>query len=386
MSEGERTRLVAQLQQRLPDLQRHILRLAERPGGHEGFALEVHAAVAACLECWLFALVRGEGWSGLVPPAVGLQARHAARSGLSLALLQYVYIRARDMAWNVVLQEIDRCPASQQMPLVRQSSVATESLFDRILAAIQDAYAKELACQDQTPEECQARLVYRLLAGDLSVDPKEIRFDFGAQHVAVMATGGTVARRALEMLEQRAGCRLYCLPEQDGTLEAWLSRKDQLDRASIDRHLRASMFARDPAPTFAVGDSGQGLDGFCQTYRRAAEASMVAKRRPQRVTFYEEVELEAHLLADQAFAGSLIANYVAPLDPTLKKTLCCYYANKRNASEAAERLNVDRSTVHGRLKKIAAILGRPLDACHAQIDLALRAADLGIPADMQSRP
>jgi PucR C-terminal helix-turn-helix domain len=386
MGEGERTRLVAQLQQRLPDLQRHILGLAERRGGDEVFALEVRAAVAACLECWLFALVRGEGWSGLVPPAVGLQARRAARCGVSLALLQYVYIRARDMAWNLVLQEIDRCPSSQQMLLVRQSSVATESLFDRILAAIQDAYAKEFARQDQTPEERQARLVYRLLAGDLSVDPREIRFDFDAQHVAVIASGGNVARRALETLEQRAGCRLYCLPGQDGALEAWLSHRGQLNRATIDQYLRVGLRAHDHAPTFAIGDSRQGLAGFCQTYRRAAEASMVAKRRQQRVTFYADVELEAFLLGNQAFAGSLIANYIAPLDSPLKKTLRCYYANKRNATATAKRLDLDRSTVEDRLGKIKTAIGRPLGACHTQIELALYAADLGIPAEPQSRP
>jgi PucR C-terminal helix-turn-helix domain/GGDEF-like domain len=374
MSEGQ-ARLLVQLRLRLPALRQRILELAERPGENGWYALEAHTAVTACLECWLLALERAERWSEPVPPAVGLQARGAARSGVSLALLQYVYVRARDMAWNVLLQEIERIPSSQQMLLVRQSSVATESLFDRVLAAIQDAYAAELARREQTPMEYQAGLVYRLLAGDLSVNPKEIRYDFDMQHVAI-AAGGNVARRALETLADRAGCRLYCLPEQDGMFVAWLSRRGGLDLV-VKRHLSGD---HDLELPLAVGCGAQGLDGFCRTHRQAVEALMVAGRRPRPITFYADVELEAHLLTHQEFAGSLVGRYFASLDPILQKTLCVYYRAACNVAKASEALEVSPATIYGRLKKIAVIVGWPLEACHASLDLAVRAVDLGIPS------
>jgi hypothetical protein len=318
---------------------------------------------------------------------VGLQARHAARSGVSLALLQHVYIRARELAWNVVLQEIEplMIQSSRQMLLVRQSSTATESLFNCVLAAVQDAYTTEVACQHQTPEERQAGLVYRLLAGDPRVDPKEIRYDFDREHLAVIATGGNGARRVLQTLAERTGCRLFCLPERDGTLEAWLSRSGGLDLV-VARHLPDD---HDPGLQLAFGDAAQGLDGFCRTHRQAVEAQMVARRRPRTITRYADVELEAHLLTHQEFAGSLIARYFAPLDPTLQETLRAYYHVDvaRNASAAADRLDVSRNTFHDRLQRIKTIVGRPPKTNHASFELAIRAFDLGIPSTRQpTRP
>jgi DNA-binding PucR family transcriptional regulator len=79
-------------------------------------------------------------------------------------------------------------------------------------------------------------------------------------------------------------------------------------------------------------------------------------------------------------AGILVELYLGPLasrrdgDP-LRETLRAYYAADCNAAS----LGVDRQTVRRRLRKVEKLLGRKLDRCRVEMEMALRMEEHGRP-------
>jgi DNA-binding PucR family transcriptional regulator len=59
-----------------------------------------------------------------------------------------------------------------------------------------------------------------------------------------------------------------------------------------------------------------------------------------------------------------------------RETLRAYFAAGRNISSAAAALSVHRDTVSNRLRAIEAKIGRPPDACAADLELALRLEEM----------
>jgi DNA-binding PucR family transcriptional regulator len=96
------------------------------------------------------------------------------------------------------------------------------------------------------------------------------------------------------------------------------------------------------------------------------------------VVRYREVALLAAALRDDVLSSSLNEIYLAPLaqerdgGATLRQTLRAYFAAERNVSSAAARLEVSRKTVRSRLRAIEQRVGRSLDACAAEMEIALR--------------
>lgn len=328
------------------------------------------AAVAACLECWVFALERGELWTDAVPGAVGIQARRAARRGVGLHMLLGSYTRGRDLLWRVAQEEAG-CVADDDLRVVLQQAwAAGESLLAALHRAVEEAYCDEVARQEWTFEERQADLVRRLLCGDASVDLRAIHYDFDGHHLGVIATAGNASRTALGLLAERVGCRLFCLPEQDEMLIGWLRTGREL--TSVDLKCCLPVEQRGGV-VLAIGRRIPGVTGFCQTYEFAAEAFAVARHRGDQIAWHRDVELDALLLRDRGLARSLIDTYLAPLDRMLLWTVRVYYRGGRNVSASARELGINRSTMHQRLRKVGLIVGRPLESCHGEFELALRA-------------
>lgn len=362
----------------LPSLELLILDVTGAPdgvGSNPGLATARRAAVVACLECWDYSAAHGERWAETAPVAVKLHARRAARAGVGLLALLRCYARGRDLAWKATMLRLARLPAAEGFAYAQTIWAASESLLACVQSAVEAAYRDEIELEQQSSEQRQANLVYRLLWGDRSVDLREIAHDFTGWHLAVVADGGEEAQRALSALADRVGCRLYCLPEQDGITSGWLLLPRDIRTAELERYLLSMQY---PGVTMGVGRSAEGVDGFCHTHQLAWEALRVAQRRGQQVALHAEVELDALLLRDQASARSLIANYITPLDSVLLQTLRVCHAQAWNESAAARALGVNRSTVRRRTERIQHLVGSPLDGCLFSVELALRAVDLNI--------
>lgn len=108
----------------------------------------------------------------------------------------------------------------------------------------------------------------------------------------------------------------------------------------------------------------------------------IALRQSPGLVRYTDVALLASALRDDTLAGSLEGLYLAPLaeerdgGAALRRTLRAYFMAGRNVSSAAAALGVSRQTVNSRLRAIEERIGRPLDACTAELETALRLRDL----------
>jgi DNA-binding PucR family transcriptional regulator len=130
-----------------------------------------------------------------------------------------------------------------------------------------------------------------------------------------------------------------------------------------------------------------GIDGWRLTHRQAQAALLVAQRRPQMLTRYADVSLIAAVLSDRELERSLVAVHLAPLDGqkdsvVSRETLRAYFAAGCNAATAAAALRVDRHTVERRLHAIETRLGRLLNTCRAELEVALRVEELGAPTEL----
>jgi purine catabolism regulator len=83
------------------------------------------------------------------------------------------------------------------------------------------------------------------------------------------------------------------------------------------------------------------------------------------------------LIDNDVARRSLVDAYLGPLDRDraarhLRETLRAYFASDCNAVSTAEALGVDRHTVQRRLRRVEQAVGRSVDECRVEMDVALR--------------
>jgi DNA-binding PucR family transcriptional regulator len=132
----------------------------------------------------------------------------------------------------------------------------------------------------------------------------------------------------------------------------------------------------------ALGERAQGSSGWRLTHRQASAALPIAERSGEPAR-YRDVALPAAVARDDLLASSLARLYLDPLEAgrdggeALRQTLRAYFEAERNISSAAVALGVSRTTVTSRLRLAEELLDRPLSACAAELDVALRFEALG---------
>lgn len=158
---------------------------------------------------------------------------------------------------------------------------------------------------------------------------------------------------------------VLAVPCYNGTLWGWATRA--LPFSSELAQLRAQL----PVPTglrFALGRPGLDIAGFRRSHGEARDAHRVAVTGHSRevVTLYSEVELVALLSADLERARSFVKEQLGPLaSPVeamqeLRCTLLAYLQAEHSLVSTARDLKLHRNTVVYRLRRIEAVLGRPL--------------------------
>jgi sugar diacid utilization regulator len=256
---------------------------------------------------------------------------------------------------------------------------AVSALVERLIAQVADEDERELEKAEGSPERRRTELVQGLLAGAL-VDVNELGYELDAWHVCVIATGAN-ATQAVRGLAAALGRELLLLAH-DGEIWAWLGGQRKLKMADVERVLSAPGFAD---VSLAMGEAARGVQGWRLTYREAQAALLVAQHRPQRLTRYLDVALEAAALQDEALADSLIERYLLPLDDmrigghAARRTLRALFDTEYNVSSAAHPLEVHRSSVHRWREEIERRLGYRLHEHQAEIEVALRIENLRAP-------
>jgi sugar diacid utilization regulator len=338
------------------------------------------AALAAALRYALEAIEHGPPWSAPIPLEVAVQARRAAQAGVNLSVVQRRYITGHGKLGELISAEIAGEEREGNGQLLHHLRVKQESLLEYLLAAIECEYLEETQRAANCPKQRRRQIVIRLLAGD-PTDIAELRYEIhGAWHLGMIASGAR-AEKVLEALARQLRCALLSVRGTDEwTLWAWLGASRQLSVQNVEQLLPANGAA---GVLVTVGEPGRGLKGFGLSHRQARAALAVASRRPKTITRCADVALEAAVLGDEALLEALRETYLSPLNalrigkPVACETLRHYFRCASNVSSAASSLGVTRPTVKDRLKQIEKALGRPLEICQAELEVALRIEDYG---------
>jgi hypothetical protein len=373
--------IAAALRERRGEIERAILTrvhaVSEQPasGGPE-YAEGLRAAVAAGIEYGLEGIERGEERAAPIPEALLAQARLAARSGVSLDTVLRRYFAAHVLIEDFMVQEAERTelldPAELKRLLRSQAAIV-----ERLLAAVSEAYAEQAERPPESAERRRAERIERLLGGE-PLETAEIAYDFEGHHVGLLASGPE-AMEALRALAASFDARPLTVRREEGTTWAWLGAKRRLEAREVEG-LAARELPGDL--TLAIGEAGEGIAGWRFTHRQARAALSVALRGGERVVRYADVALLASVLQDELLATSLRQLYLVPLaderdgGEILRRTLRAYFAAGRNVSSTAAILGVDRHTVTKRNRVAEKYLGRSLEDCTVDIQMALRLDEL----------
>jgi PucR C-terminal helix-turn-helix domain/GGDEF-like domain len=379
-----RTAICSSLRARRAEVEQAVLARVHAVGGpldtsDPKYGEGLHATISAVVEYGLAAFENCDEHPPL-PAIVLAQARMAARNGVSLDVVLRRYFVGYTLLSNFISQEMEVCGYGQNAGL-QQAMRSLATLFDRLIVAVTEEYAREPQNHLGSGDERRAEQVNRLLMGE-PVETSELSYDLDGWHVSVIA-GGSGATNALRRLAQTLDRRLLVVRQDRTTVWGWLGGRHCMASADIARVASSPGW---PADVFlALGEAGRGFTGWRLSHQQASAALSVGLRMPRRLVRYADVALLASTLQDEVLATSLHQIYLAPLTEErdggamLRQTLRAYFAAERNASSAAAALGVSRRTVANRLQRIEEILDCPLSCALAEIEVALCLEDLDVP-------
>jgi hypothetical protein len=353
-----------------------VFSVADLPDAPDPAYLDgLRTAVCSALDYAISDLKSTDSRPAPVPAELFAQARHAARNGVSLDVVLRRYFAGYTLLSDFLIREVESDDSLGAQELHRITRAQAE-LFDRLIEAVAAEYRSESEAKSRSRHRRLADCVAKLLAGELA-DTFELEYDLHAWHVGMVVVG-PAAEQALRKNAETLDRRLLLVSRDEETHWAWLGGRRRAERVELDCLAAA---AWPPRVSVTIGEPGNGVAGWRHTHRQAAAALPVALRGPGALTRYSDVALLASMLQDEVLVTSLQELYLTPLEAerdggeTLRQTLRAYFASERNVSSAAAVLGVNRNTVSSRLRAIEVAVRRPLSACGAELEAALRLSE-----------
>ena len=336
------------------------------------YAEGLRAAVGAAIDYGLEGIQSSERNPPPIPPALLVQARIAARSGVGLDTVLRRYCAGYALLGDFLIEEAQEALQGQALKrLLRMQA----SLFDRVLAAVSEEHRRDRQSRPDTSERHRFEVVQRLLDGE-PLEAAELAYDFEATHLGLIAQGPKAAE-SIRALSRALDRRLLLVCPDEQTAWAWLAGR-RLDLAEVRATVDAAAL---PGTSLALGEPGKGLAGWRFSHRQARAALQIAVRSGEPVVRYADVALLASILQDDLLVSSLRQFYLEPLSngrdggEAAKATLRSYFASGRNVSSAAAALGVSRKTIASRMRVIEGRLGRTIDDCATDVEVAIRLED-----------
>jgi hypothetical protein len=311
------------------------------------------------------------------PPQLLSQARHAARCGVPLDTVLRRYLAGHALLGDFLIAEAEMAGDSIASEELREALRVEGALLDKLLDVVAAEYGKEIAARPRGADRQRLELVQALLDGEM-IDIASLRYDLDGWHLGLLATGPGAGQALRQLAAALAREILYVQPE-GGTAWAWLGGHRRLEAAEVVPEARGGLPG---SVKLAVGEPARGLSGWHLTHRQARAALPIAAQGPERVVRYSDVTLLASALADEVMAASLHELYLQPLTQeqdggeALRQALRAYFRSGRNVSSTAAALGLSWPTVKARLDTIEELIGRPLDACSAEVETALQLQQL----------
>lgn len=349
--------------------------------GDPEYAEGLRVAVSVAVDYGIASIEHDDERIPPVPPVLLRQARAAARTGVHLDTVLRRYFAGYAVLGNFLIEEAAKENLLEEAAMkgVLRSQA---TLFDRLLAAVSEEYAREMDARLVSAEARRIERVERLLAGEL-VDTATLDYNFDDHHVGIVASG-LHALDAIRALSSSLDCRTLIVPHGETTVWAWLGARRRLDSDELQRIAGS----RSSGAAIAIGEPAGGLRGWRLTHEQARAALLIAVRKPGHPVRYSDAPLLASMLQDDLLCTSLRELYLEPLErerdggAVLRQTLNAYITAERNVSSAAALLGISRGTVANRLRSVEAKLDRPLGSVLSQIEAALQLDELpAVPAN-----
>ena len=303
-------------------------------------------------------------------------ARRWARDGVGLDAVMRRYCAADAIFSDALIEEAQGMGISQ--PELRQVFRAQARALDHLLEAVGEEYSREVETISGSPRRSQRELVGGLLEGKL-LDASTLPYDFEAHHLA-LAASGPGREQAIRALATSLDRRLLLVEADEESAWAWFGGSEPLQAREIPL---ACLAEATEGLHLGIGEPSEGMAGWRQGHRQAKAALSFALAASQSLVRYREACLLGTVLGDDLLSASLQKLYLAPLEEdrdggeTARRTLRAYFNAAWNISSAAAALGVSRQTASKRLATIEKRIGRPLSACAAELETALRLWELG---------
>jgi hypothetical protein len=234
-----------------------------------------------------------------IPVLLLAQAKLAARCGVDIQVVLMRYVAGHTILVDAFHQAVIdiRLPDPFRHRLLRQQGGA----FDRLLSAVREAYEYEKRSMIGDVGARQARQVERLLRGE-PIDTSSIDYDFTGHHLALIASGADAGATARRLADKISGRCFMVRPESSATLWAWIGRRESVASADLDRIVAE---LPDFNGSAAIGEIGQGLEGWRFTHSQARAGYRVALHRPSRLRRYSAIAMASAVASDQVLRRSL---------------------------------------------------------------------------------
>jgi hypothetical protein len=330
------------------------------------------------------------------PVAAAEYARRLAQRGVPIVALLRAYRIGSTRFQDWCLEELGRRTDDASVVSAAGLRIAdvTAAYIDRVSEQIVLAYEAGRENWLRNLSAARVARVQALLRSErVDLDSSEaiLGYRLRQHHVGVVcwvpirAVGDTLARleEATADVARRAGCRdrAMFLPQDESSAWAWLPLGSRDTLAIETPGLPPAGAAADIR--FALGAVGSGVAGFLRTHQQALGAQAVALAAGPSgplMTSFSEVAPLALMSRSIDLVRAWVLETLRSLaddddhNATLRDTLWVFLQESGSFKSTAERLTVHKNTVQYRVRKAEDSLGRPVDADHLQIELALLAS------------
>jgi len=334
-------------------------------------------------------------WSDPEVPRAGMEcARLFAQRGLPPTVLMKSYRVGQTHLWRVAMRSAKSEIADPELRL-QVLELAWERLhrwIEFVLPRLSDVYEAERDHWIRGDLARRAEMITAILTGATITPDHASRIlnhpMRGAQTALVLWAGLDVTESRAMVGLQALAARIAGAVNADGPLIHSTSSRELWVwlRTGIRQHVDNLTPAVDPHGNdmwVAIGRGGEGIDGFrsSHTEARAAQRVVVDAHKPERVTFYDDVEIVSLLSRDRVAMRALMQHELGGLaspdnrGQRLRETALAYLSCERNITAAAKQLQTHRNTVAYRLRQIDELLPAPISGHRHHLELALMLAD-----------
>lgn len=333
-------------------------------------------------------------------PAAAIEyARRLAQRGTPVIDLIRAYYLGQTAILDYGFEECCRQVHDAELlgVMMRRLLTVTFAFIDRVTRQAVSAYQEERDRWLLNRSAVRAARVRMLLDGDSSlheavdVDAAEaaLGYRLRSAHLGMIAwhTPETYAGDALGVLETLAveltkrvqgdGRPLF-VPRDESSAWVWLP----IDFTAFPsrEHLEEALANSEPTVRLALGEPGQGVDGFRHTHQQALRVhalALAAGEHCDRALSFREVGTMALLTSDLSGARLWVSDTLGAMSTDdsncerLRDTLRVFLATGSSYTAAAAELTMHKNSVQYRVRKAQELLSRPITENRLDVELAL---------------